>query len=111
VLRTLRNRPLALILVLGLALRVFPWFVPHTLLGVMEVDDGVYYAAARMLLAGHLPYADFTIVHPPLTSVLLLPFAALGAAVGDPYGMAAARLAMVGVAVANVCWSTASPPC
>lgn len=101
-LRTVRSRPLAAVIALALLLRAYPWFLPHTLLGVMEVDDGVYYGAARMLLAGRLPYADFTIVHPPLTSVLLLPFAALGAAVGDPYGMAAARLAMAGVAVANL---------
>jgi alpha-1,2-mannosyltransferase len=102
VLRTVRNHPLALIVLVALVLRAYPWFLPHTLLGVMEVDDGVYYGASRMLLAGHLPYADFTIVHPPLTSILLLPFAAIGAVVGDPYGLAAARLAMAGVAVANV---------
>ncbi len=101
-LRTARSHPLALIIVLGLILRAYPWFLPHTLLGVMEVDDGVYYGAARMLLDGQLPYADFLIVHPPLTSILLLPFAALGAAVGDPYGMAAARLTMAAVAVANM---------
>ena len=101
-LRTARNHPLALIVFAALVLRAYPWFLPHTLLGVMEVDDGVYYGASRMLLAGHLPYADFTIVHPPVTSILLLPFAALGALVGDPYGLAAARLTMAGVAVANV---------
>ena len=87
---------------LGIALRIWPWFRPHTLLGVMEVDDGVYYGAAKMLLHGYVPYSDFTILHPPVTSLLLLPFAGLGALFGDPVGLAAARVAMALVAVANI---------
>lgn len=68
----------------------------------MEYDDGVYYAAARALLHGLVPYRDFTIVHPPLTSVLLLPAAGLGSAFGDAVGMGAARVEILLVECVNV---------
>jgi 4-amino-4-deoxy-L-arabinose transferase-like glycosyltransferase len=97
-----RAHPLRAILLLALALRAYPWFLPHTLYGVMEVDDGVYYASSKMLLHGLIPYRDFTILHPPVTSVLLLPFAGLGSLLGDPAGMAAARLAIGFVGLMNV---------
>ena len=89
-------------LAVAVALRVAPWLWPHTFLGVQESDDGVYYGASRLLLHGLLPYDDFTIVHPPGVSVLLLPFAALGEVAGDAVGLAAARVAIVVIAVANV---------
>jgi alpha-1,2-mannosyltransferase len=97
-----RAHPLRWILLLALVLRAYPWFLPHTLLGVMEVDDGVYYASSKMLLHGLAPYRDFTILHPPVTSVLLLPFAGLGALLGDPVGMAAARLTVGLIGLVNV---------
>jgi alpha-1,2-mannosyltransferase len=97
-----RAHPLRWILLLALVLRAYPWFLPHTLLGIMEVDDGVYYGSAKMLLHGLIPYRDFTILHPPVTSVLLLPFALLGQLLGDPIGLAAARLAIGVVGVVNV---------
>lgn len=96
------RRLLGLVIAAAVALRAYPWTQPHTLLGVMEVDDGVYYGAAKMLLHGLVPYRDFVIVHPPLTSVLLLPFAALGSAYGDPAGLASARVALLVVGIANV---------
>jgi alpha-1,2-mannosyltransferase len=97
-----RAHPLRAILLLALVLRAYPWFLPHTLLGVLEVDDGVYYASSRMLLHGLVPYRDFTILHPPVTSVLLLPFAGVGALLGDPWGMAAARLSIGAIGLVNV---------
>jgi hypothetical protein len=90
------------VVVLGLALRACPWLFPHTFTGVLEYDDGVYYAASRALLHGAVPYRDFTIVHPPLSAVVLLPFAACGAVFGDPAGMAAARVAWLLVAAVNI---------
>lgn len=89
------------VLAVAVLLRVVPWLLPHTFLGVQESDDGVYYASARLLLDGQVPYRDVTIVHPPGIAVLLAPFAAVGALLGDSVGMALARLAMVGVAVLN----------
>ncbi len=100
-----RGKPpvaLALMALIAIAVRAYPWIRAHTLPGVMEYDDGVYYGASRLLLHGMLPYRDFTIVHPPLTSVLLLPFASIGALLGDSVGMASARAGMVVVAVTNL---------
>ncbi len=97
-----RDRLLSAVVLLAVVLRVAPWLWPHVLLGVQESDDGVYYAASGALLGGLLPYRDVLIVHPPGVSVLLLPFAALGAATTDPIGLAAARVAMVAVGVANL---------
>lgn len=97
-----RDRALLGVVVVAVALRIAPWLWPHTFLGIQESDDGVYYAASRALLGGLLPYRDVTIVHPPGVSVLLLPFALLGRATSDPVGLAAARLAVVAVAVANL---------
>jgi hypothetical protein len=77
---------------LGAVLRAGPWLRPNAFFGVLEYDDGVYYGAARALLDGLVPYRDFTVVHPPLTWVLLLPAALTGRLVGDPIGMAAARV-------------------
>ena len=89
-------------MLVGLALRVAPWLHAHTFLGVQEYDDGVYYGAAKALLHGLLPYRDFTIVHPPGSTVALLLFAALGSVFGDPVGLAGARAAVAVLAVANI---------
>lgn len=94
--------PLPTLLVLALALRTGTWWAPNTLFGVMEYDDGVYYAAAKLLMHGLMPYSDFTIVHPPVLAVVLLPAAALGQLFGDPAGMASARVLMQAVAVGNI---------
>lgn len=92
---------LLLVLLVGLALRVYPWFLPNGFLGVLEQDDGVYYGAAQLLLHGQLPYRDVAMIHPPGSALLLAPFAALGGLLGDPIGLAAARVAIAGVAIVN----------
>src|SRR5438445_7887326 len=89
-------------MVVAIALRTYPWWLSNNLLGVLEYDDGVYYAAARLLLHGRLPYSSFTIVHPPGLSLLLAPAALLGNAFGDDVGMAAGRVEMQLFAVANI---------
>jgi alpha-1,2-mannosyltransferase len=90
------------VLVVAAGLRAYPWTKPHAFLGVREFDDGVYYGAAKFLLHGLVPYRDFTIVHPPGISLLLLPFAALGEITGDQAAMGCARVAVLCVALANV---------
>ncbi len=97
-----RRHSLGAIVVLGLLLRTARWWAPHTFLGVMEYDDGVYYSEAKLLLHGLVPYRDVTIVHPPVLTVVLLPFAALGQLFGDPVGLASARVGMQLVAAANI---------
>jgi hypothetical protein len=96
------RHPLAAVVLVGLVLRTGPWWAPHNFFGVLEYDDGVYYAAAKLLGHGLAPYRDFTIVHPPGLTVVLLPFAAVGELFGDPVGMACARVAMQLVAAANM---------
>src|SRR3954463_9184722 len=93
---------LSIVVLVAIGLRVYPWTTAHSFLGVLEYDDGVYYAAAKALAHGLVPYRDFTIVHPPLTTVLLVPFAALGGWLGDPVGLAAARVAVVVIAITNI---------
>src|SRR5690348_14341143 len=90
------------IVVVAAALRAAVWFKPHVFTGVMEYDDGVYYAASRALLHGLVPYRDFTIVHPPLTTLLLSPAAAIGAVAGDPAGTAVARIEVLLAECVNV---------
>jgi alpha-1,2-mannosyltransferase len=89
-------------MVVAVVLRTFPWWLSHNFLGVLEYDDGVYYAASKLLLHGQVPYSDFTIVHPPLLTIALLPAALVGNLLGDPAGMAAGRVEMQLVALANM---------
>jgi alpha-1,2-mannosyltransferase len=93
---------MAVIVVGGVLLRAAPWFRANNFTGFLEYDDGVYYAAAKSLLHGLIPYRDFTMVHPPLTWVLLLPAAVAGSLFGDPAGMAAARVEVLLAACVNI---------
>lgn len=94
--------PLAAVVVVAVALRTLVWWPSHNLFGVLEYDDGVYYAAARLLLDGYLPYSGFTIVHPPGVSLVLLPAAVVGYLLGDPIGMVAGRVEMQLVVALNI---------
>ena len=88
--------------VVGVALRTLVWWPSHNLFGVLEYDDGVYYAAARLLLDSYLPYSDFSIVHPPGVSLVLLPAAVFGYLLGDTIGMVAGRVEMQLVVALNI---------
>ena len=70
--------------IVGVVLRTLVWWPSHNLFGVLEYDDGVYYTPPRLLLDGYLPYSDFTIVHPPGASLVLLPAAVFGHLFGRP---------------------------
>ena len=96
------NPPLLGIMALAVVLRTLVWWPRHNFFGVLEYDDGVYYVASKLLLAGRLPYSDFTIVHPPGLSLLLLPAAAVGDLLGDAAGMAAGRIEMQLFVLANI---------
>ena len=103
--RRVRARPpaavLGLVALLALAVRLGPLLASGGLRSLMGYDDGVHLAAAQEVLAGRLPYADFTLLQPPGVVVLLLPFAAAGELVGSDVALAAARLTTIGVAVLN----------
>ena len=69
--------------------------------GLVSYDGSVYYGAAAGLAHGLLPYRDFLLLHPPGIVIALLPFALLGRVLGDPTGLAVARLAFVGLGAVN----------
>jgi tetratricopeptide (TPR) repeat protein len=55
-------------------------------------DDGVYLGAAIRLVHGALPYRDFILVHPPGSTLLMAPVAAVGRLVGERDALALARV-------------------
>lgn len=86
---------LALALILRTALAGYPLNTPG-------YDGGVYYGTAALLLRGVVPYHDYVFLQPPGSTLLLTPFAALGAATSSSFGLLAAHYFVVAVAVANV---------
>ena len=64
-------------------------------------DDGVYYVAGTALGHGLLPYRDFVFIHPPAVVLATLPFSLAARIVGDPAGVAAARLTWMLLGAAN----------
>jgi alpha-1,2-mannosyltransferase len=95
--------PLALILLVGVAVRVILPSVHHAWSGTLEVDDGVHLGAAELLMAGHLPYRDFAFLQPPGIVLLLQPLAALARLIGDDRALVVGRLAFVAIGVLNIC--------
>jgi alpha-1,2-mannosyltransferase len=85
----------AVIALLAFACRLVPVLRGGGLFGVDTYDPSVYYSAAVGLFSGRMPYRDFLLLHPPGILLALQPFAALGAAVGDPIAMASARFAFM----------------
>ena len=78
---------------IGFVLRLLVLLRGGGLTGIGSYDDGVYYAAAASLVHGRLPYVSFLFIQPPGIVVAAAPFAALGAVVGDPAGLAVGRIA------------------
>ena len=62
---------------------------------VDQYDAAVYFGSAVGLVHGRLPYRDFLLLHPPGSTLVLAPFAALGLVVGDSVAWAVARVAMM----------------
>jgi 4-amino-4-deoxy-L-arabinose transferase-like glycosyltransferase len=91
------------LLVFGLAFvaRLVPVLRGGGLNGLLGYDDGVYFGAADALVSGRLPYRDFLLLHPPGVLLILSPFAGLARLVGDPSGLAVARLAFMAVGALN----------
>lgn len=65
-------------------------------------DGGVYYGSAALLLRGVVAYHGYVFLQPPGSTVLLTPFAALGAAMSSSVGLLAAHYFVIAVAAANV---------
>ncbi|MFT3971189.1 MAG: hypothetical protein QM695_13170 [Micropruina sp.] len=87
--------PVAAVFVLAFAVRLIPVLAGGGLLGAPNYDPSVYYAAAVGFFEGRLPYRDFLLLHPPGIVLLLQPFAALGAWLGDPLALASTRVAFM----------------
>lgn len=64
-------------------------------------DASVYFAASDALTHGRVPYADFTLLHPPLLMLVLTPFAWLARLIGDNPAFVTANVFMCLVAAAN----------
>ena len=97
-----RHAPLLAALVTGLlgaAIATIDVTRPGALHGVIQYDDGTYYAASAQLLAGRLPYRSFVFVQPPGIAVLLTPVVWL--AHSSASGLAAARVCTALVAGLN----------
>ncbi|MGC8481956.1 MAG: hypothetical protein ACP5PJ_10440, partial [Acidimicrobiales bacterium] len=58
-----------------------------------EYDDGVYFDASIALVHGIAPYRDFVLLQPPLITVWLAPWAAIGSVTSQAFGFELARLA------------------
>lgn len=87
--------------VVALAARLVPVLRGGGLTGVFGYDDGVYYTGAASLVAGRMPYTDFTLLHPPGILLVLAPFTVLGRLTSDHVGLAAARLAFIALGALN----------
>jgi hypothetical protein len=85
----------------GGGIAAYGLFLPHSLLGVHDYDDGVYFGASLRLVAGVLPYRDYVLTHPPGIALLLSPIALLSRAIGSDGGLAIARILTVLVAGLN----------
>jgi alpha-1,2-mannosyltransferase len=87
---------------IALLLRGYQLTRPGYLLGVTEYDDGALFGNALRLVAGVLPYRDFSMVQPPGSMLLMAPAALLAKVAGTAWGLAAARLLTVCADTANV---------
>lgn len=83
---------LVAIFLIAFLMRLLPVLRGAGLLGRGPYDDGVHYGAALALANGEWPYRDFLFLQPPGVVVVLLPFAALGAARYDGLGFEVARV-------------------
>jgi hypothetical protein len=82
-------------------LRLAPVLATGGLRGRRNYDEGVHFAAAQEVLAGHVPYIDFTFLHPPGVILFGLPFAAVGEWWGDDVGLALVRVVIAVIAAGN----------
>jgi hypothetical protein len=87
---------------LAFFLRAYQLTRPGYLFGVTEYDDGVLFGNALRLVAGVIPYRDFSMVQPPGGMLLMIPAALLAKVTGTAWGLAAARALTVGADTANV---------
>jgi alpha-1,2-mannosyltransferase len=97
----------ASVAVLAFLIRLTPLLIGGGLGSYGRYDDGVYYAASDALTFGRVPYRDFVLLHPPGILLVLAPFALLGRLTSDPTGMAAGRLAFMGIGALNAVLVTA----
>ncbi|HET8615701.1 MAG TPA: glycosyltransferase 87 family protein [Actinomycetales bacterium] len=85
----------------GFVARLVPVLRGSGLDGVLGYDDGVYFTGGAALVAGRMPYSDFTFLHPPGILLLMAPFAELGRLTSDHTGLAVARLTFMALGAVN----------
>jgi hypothetical protein len=94
--------PIAILGLLALSLLLLQSFLHGHITAIDEYDDGVYFGASLNLAHGIVPYRSFAFIQPPMISVLLLPFAALGSWTTTSSGLEWARALVDLIALANV---------
>jgi len=93
--------PEALIFGVAVVVRVVPVTTSGGLHGNYGYDSSVYYAVADGLVHGQLPYRDTLLLHPPVSALVLAPFAWAGSLTTAMTGFVAANLFMTGVSAMN----------
>ncbi|WP_020485883.1 glycosyltransferase 87 family protein [Nocardioides sp. Iso805N] len=86
---------LVAVFLLAYAVRLVPVLRGGGLHFYGRYDDGVYYTGSEALTFGHVPYRDFVLLHPPGSTIALMPFTVLGRLTSDPTGMTVARLSFM----------------
>ena len=97
--------------------RLLPVLRSGGLFSVGQYDAAIYCRrCSRGLCTASCPYRDYLFLHPPGSTLVLVPFAALGQAVGDSAAWAIARVAMMAlgaftaVLVSRVLWPVGALP-
>lgn len=93
--------------VVALLVRLSRYLPISSILVGAGYDPYVMYAASASYLWGDLPYRDFVFLHPPGVVVALVPFAMVGAVVGDAFAVGLATvtsMVMGAVTAALVAW-------
>jgi alpha-1,2-mannosyltransferase len=82
-------------------LRLLVPLIGGGLVGNYSYDAGVYYSAGAALVHGRLPYADFTLLHPPGVVLAVAPAAWVGRLTSDHVGFALAVLEFIALGAAS----------
>ena len=69
--------------------------------GTFGYDGSVYYAASASFLHGRMPYADYTLLHPPGIVLALVPFSGFGTLTTDNVGYKTAITAFAVLGAVN----------
>lgn len=82
---------LAAVAVMAMVVRSLPTILNWGWLALGRYDDGVYLGMSMSLLHGEMPYRDLIMLHPPGSTLMLMPLAALSTVLPDNWVMVLGR--------------------